>query len=402
MHDVVIVGARSAGASLALLLARKGLKVAMVDRTRFPSDTMSGHFIHPAGISCLRRWGVLERLAATDTPAQARMSFDFGPVVLSATPTAAADGTSVAYAPRRWIFDPLLAEAAVAAGADLQQGVSVESMILAGDRVAGIKGRNRDGQRVDLPARLVVGADGKRSRIAAALAAESYECRPATACVYYSYWQDFPAPHTHLFSRAGRFIVVAPTNGGLTFIGVLWPVAEFHAVRADLDQRFHAALREIPWIAERLADARRVERYVGTTDTDGFFRKPWGRGWALLGDAGYHRDPITAQGMTDAFQHAELLAESIEEGLGGRQPLDAALARYQARRDESVRPMYDLTCDLARLAPPAPPMAALIEAIQQDPVAQSDFFGVIAGTVPVQAFFAPENMARLTGRRSAA
>ncbi len=402
MYDIIIVGARCAGAALALMLARSGHKVLMVDRAVFPRDTMSGHYIHPAGVSWLKRWGVLDRLAATDTPSQSTMTIDFGPVVLTARPAPAADGTTLGYGPRRWLFDPLLAEAAVEAGAQWWDGTTVTCPIFKNDRVVGIEGKSLSGRRVEARARLVVGADGKRSRIAGAVGAANYLSRPSATCNYYSYWSDFEVSHTHLFARDGRFFVVLPTNKGLTYLGVAWPISEFYAVRSNLEQAFNSALSEIPWIADRLAGASRVERFIGTADLDGYFRTAHGPGWALVGDAGYHRDPITAQGMTDAFLHAELLAQAIGDGFSGIRPLEAALADYQRKRDEATLPMYELTCDMARLAPPAPEMLDLLAALEGNGPAAERFFGIMAGTVAAQDFFSQSNIARIVGKRRAA
>ncbi len=202
--------------------------------------------------------------------------------------------------------------------------------------------------------------------------------------------------------RDGRFAVVAPTNDGRVFLAIAWPHAEFRRVRADVRTAYRAAAAEIPWIADRLATAEQAERFVGTADLDGFFRTSRGPGWALVGDAGYHKDPITAQGMTDALLHAELLAEALTAGLSGSVPLDAALAGYQRRRDDLAGPMYAMTNDLARLAPPTAEMAALVGALQDDPEATRRFMGVMAGTVPLPEFFAPENLARIVGGRQAA
>jgi flavin-dependent dehydrogenase len=397
MYDVIIVGARCAGSALALLLARSGFRVVLVDRTIFPSDTMSGHFIHPAGVSCLRRWGLFDRLAATDTPAQSLMTFDLGPVALTGPTTPAADGTASGYCPRRWLFDPLLAAAAVAAGAEFWDGVSIDGLLEEKGQVVGVRGTSRGGAAVVARAALIVGADGKRSRIAAAVAAEKYHHRPATTCNYYSYWQGFEIDHTHLFVRDGRFFVAAPTNAGLTYVGACWPIAEFNRIRADVDKAYDAALSEIDWIADRCLTANRVERVVGTADLDGYFRTAHGAGWALLGDAGYHRDPLTAQGMTDAFRHAELLAGCISDGLTGAKSMADALADYQRRRDATTLPMFQMTCDLARLQPPAPEMSALFSALPGNSAAIADFFGVMGGTVAVEDFFAPENIAAIMG-----
>ena len=402
MYDVVIVGARCAGSALALMLARDGLNVLAIDRATFPSDTMSGHFIHPAGVSCLRRLGLLESLEALGAPAQETMTVDFGPVVLSGRPAPAADGTAVGYAPRRYRFDPMLAEAAVAAGADLREGVSFIEPLVEGERVVGIRTRTPTGRTEDTRARLVVGADGKRSRLARAVRADVYGRQPDATCCYYAYWTGFDAPGTRLFVRDGLFCVAAPTNDGLTSLVIAWPHADFARVRADIGAAYHAAAATLPWVADRLAGAEQVGRFIGTADLEGFFRTASGPGWALLGDAGYHKDPITAQGMTDALLHAELLAAAIVEGMSGTRPLDLALADYGHRRDAAARPLYDLTADLARLAPPTADMRALLQALRHDPVETGRFLGVIAGTVPVPDFFAPANLARITGADLAA
>lgn len=402
MYDVIIVGARCAGSALGLMLARSGKKVLMLERTTFPSDTMSGHYIHPAGISCLKRWGVFDQLAATDTPEQKKLTLDFGPFALSATPTAASDGTSSGYGPRRRIFDTLLAEAAVAAGVEFIDGVTVNRPLCNHGRVAGVEGHTANGKPFEFRARLVIGADGRNSTIAEAVGAKKYNEVPSTTCAYYSYWSGFDTPQIHLFSRVGRFFVVQPTNEGLTMVAVAWPVAEFRKVRSNLEESFNSAVAEVPWIEERFRVAKRQERFVGTADQAGFFRTSHGPGWALLGDAGYHRDAITAQGMTDAFLHAEFLAQAINAGFNGSLPMDQALAEYQNRRDTSVMPMYGLTNDLARLAPPPPEMTQLMGAIYGNPRATSDFLGIVSGTVGIPDFFAPANIEAIMGARLAA
>jgi flavin-dependent dehydrogenase len=402
MYDVVIVGARCAGSALALMLARHGLNVLAIDRTTFPSDTMSGHFIHPAGVSCLRRLGLLESLQALGAPAQETMTVDFGPIILSGLPAPAADGTAVGYAPRRYRFDPMLAGAAVAAGADLREGVSFVEPLVEGERVVGIRTTTPSGRTEDMRSRLVVGADGKRSRFARAVRAEAYGRQGAATCLYYAYWAGFDTQGTRLFVRDGLFCAASPTNDGLTFLGIAWPRMEFARVRADIGRAYRDAADTLPWVADRLAAAEQVGRFIGTADLEGFFRAASGAGWALLGDAGYHKDPITAQGMTDALLHAELLAAAIVEGMSGARPLDRALIDYGHRRDAAARPMYNLTADLARLAPPTAEMRALLQAVHDSPAETGRFLGVIGGTVPVPDFFAPANLARITGTDLAA
>ena len=192
--------------------------------------------------------------------------------------------------------------------------------------------------------------------------------------------------------------MTVPSNDGLTFIGFAWPHAEFARVRADIGKAFGEAAATLPWIADRLASAKQVGRFIGTGDLDGFFRTASGLGWALLGDAGYHKDPITAQGMTDALLHAELLAAAIVRGWSERNALDDALSDYGRRRDAKARPMYAMTSDLARLAPPPPEMVALLSSLPDKPADIRQFLGIMAGTVAIEDFFAPTNVARITGQ----
>jgi flavin-dependent dehydrogenase len=363
---------------------------------------MSGHFIQPAGVSCLRRLGLLEDIEALGAPAQETMTVDFGPVVLSGRPEPAPDGTAVAYAPRRYRFDPVLADAAVAAGANLREGVNFVEPLVQNARVVGIRTTNAAGRTEDTRARLVVGADGKRSRLGRAVGAQVYDHRPATTCTYYAYWSGFDAQSTRLFVRDGLFCVAVPTNDDLTFVGIAWPRAEAARVRADVGKAYREAAATIPWLADRLACAEQVGRFVGTGDLDGFFRTASGPGWALLGDAGYHKDPITAQGMTDALLHAEFLATAVVEGMSSSRPLDAALLDYGRRRDEEAQPMFGLTADFAGLAPPPPPMRRLVDALVDNPAETARFLGVIARTVPVADFYSPANLARITASDLAA
>jgi 2-polyprenyl-6-methoxyphenol hydroxylase-like FAD-dependent oxidoreductase len=201
-----------------------------------------------------------------------------------------------------------------------------------------------------------------------------------------------------LYVREGRFIVAGATNEGLAQIAVVWPIAQFHAIRADIEGAFLRALDEhAPGLAERVRAGRREERFYGMADLPHYFRKPFGPGWALVGDAGYHKDPITAQGINDALASAELLAEALHAGLSGRLPLDEALDRYQRQRDEAVTPMYELTVQLASLEPPPPPMQELFRAIRGNQPEIEQFLGTMEGTVPIPEYFARENIERIIG-----
>src|SRR5438093_9868178 len=157
MYDAIVVGARCAGSPTAMLLARKGYRVLLLDKASFPSDTLSVHYIHQPGVARLKRWELLDRVVASNCPPVHRLVIDFGPFALAGAPPPA-DGVAEGYAPRRTILDQILAEAAVAAGAELREHISVDEVLTDGERVVGIRGRAAGGATVTEKARVVIGA----------------------------------------------------------------------------------------------------------------------------------------------------------------------------------------------------------------------------------------------------
>jgi 2-polyprenyl-6-methoxyphenol hydroxylase-like FAD-dependent oxidoreductase len=391
MYDAIVVGARAAGSPTAMLLARKGHRVLLVDRASFPSDTLSTHYIHQPGIARLRRWGLLDRLVATGCPPVSAMTFDVGPFALASAPPPS-DGVAEGYCPRRTVLDSLLLEAAAEAGAEVRTGVGVDELLFDDGAVAGVRSGGAEER-----ARVVIGADGRNSFVARAVQAPEYDARDGRTCAYYSYWAGAQGDGAELYPRDGRMIISGPTNDGLQIVVVFWPRAEFKAVRADVEQSFLDAVALAPSLAERLAAGERVDRFYGIGELPFWYRKPFGPGWALVGDAGYHKDPITAQGITDAFRDAELLADALDQGFAGSRALDEALGEYERSRNQETRGLYELTYELASLAPPPPEQQALFGALRENGTEAGRFFGVIAGTVRPDEFFAPDNLARIMG-----
>jgi flavin-dependent dehydrogenase len=400
-YDAIVVGARCAGSPTAMLLARRGYRVLLLDRAGFPSDALSTHYVHQPGVARLKRWGLVDEVVASNCPPATRQRVDFGPFALEGTPPPS-DGVAEGYAPRRRVLDAILVEAAVAAGAELREHFAVEELLVDGDRVTGVRGRSAGGAAVAETASIVVGADGLRSAVARMVDAPAYDARPPLTCAFYSYWDGVPVAGPELYVRPDRTLITSPTNDGLTILIVFWPNAAFEEVSADVEGAYMAAVDLAPALAERIRAGRRAERFHGTADLPFFFRKPHGPGWALVGDAGYHKDPITAQGIADAFRDAELLADAVDDGLSGRRPLEDALAEYQRCRDEAVRPIYEMTYQFASLQPPPPEQQQLLAALQHDQAQADRFFGTIAGTVPIPEFFSPENVARIVGGAAAA
>ncbi len=347
-HDVVVVGARCAGAATALLLARAGHDVVLVDRATFPADTLSTHAIARSGVVQLRRWGLLDRVLASGAPALRDISFHDADGVVTRR-LAARHGVDALVAPRRTVLDALLVDAARAAGADVRTGVTVEGVTRTGTgRVSGVVARDGAG-RLELGGRLVVGADGLRSRIARAVGARTLRAEAPLGSTHYTYVAgDWPHLEYHLGDRA--FGGVFPTHGGEACVWVCGPAEAARAARraaADVDEAFDVLLREVPTLAARLPGRRRTTRARGAVALPNVVRAGAGPGWALVGDAAYHRDPVTGHGMSDAFRDADLLAEAVDDVLEGEDEA-VAFARYERRRLTLLTPLLDVACQMIR------------------------------------------------------
>jgi flavin-dependent dehydrogenase len=345
MLDAVIVGARCAGAPLAMLLARAGYRVVALDRDHFPSDTLSTAFLQEEAIERLDAWGVLGPLLDAGTPEVETVRFHAMGMTFPRPPLPHA-----ALAPRRTVLDALLVEAARAAGAEVREGASVRALLRDGDgRVCGV-----DGVAGGVPfreeARIVIGADGRNSFVAKAVGAQRYREHPGTACGFYSYYEGMPGDSADLLLGDHHALFSFPTNDGLTCLAVEAPIDRWGTFRADPDAYLMDAFQR--WggpLAPYAARAKRVERWYGQRGPGSYFRAAHGPGWALAGDAGYLKDPILGTGIDDAFRDAAALAGAIAAGLSGREPLDEALAGYQAARDASQEGKYELICDMATL-----------------------------------------------------
>jgi flavin-dependent dehydrogenase len=389
-YDVIVVGARCAGSPTAMLLAAQGYNVLTVDRSTFPSDTLSTHVVHPPGVAALERWGLRSRLAATGCPPIDTYTFDFGPFTLAGAP--GTDDSPVAYCPRRTVLDKLLVDAASEAGAEVREGFTVEDVVIEDGVVVGIRGHGKGGQSVTERARVVVGADGRYSHVAKAVRPEQYNEKPDILCGYYSYWSNLPMDgRFEVYVRPERGWAAAPTHDDLTLVVAGWPRREFEANKGDVEGNYLKAFEASPEFSERIHGATREARFAGTS-VPNYFRKPFGPGWALVGDAGYNKDFITAQGITDAFRDAELCATALDESLSGRRPFDEAMGEYQATRDEHVLPMFEFTCQLATLDPPPPEMQQLFAAMHGNQAAMDGFARVNAGVTSPAEFFSPENV----------
>jgi flavin-dependent dehydrogenase len=338
-----------------MLLARKGYNVLLVDRDTFPSDIMSTHYIHLAGKVRLHRWGLLQSVTDSGCPPIPKANLHMNGTVFNPPAPPMPEGvTTEALCPRRYILDKILIDAAVEAGVEFREGVSVRDLVWEGDTVAGICGHSKDGD-IEERGRIVIGADGLHSVVARHVKPKEYDAKPTYTFAYYTYWPGLSDPEMHIyFFEDSRGILTFPTHDGLTCIGVGGALEGFQEFRSDIEANYLAVLDRVPGLGEQVRATKPAERFIGTADQPNYFRVPYGAGWALVGDAGYHRDFLTGLGITDAFRDAEYVAQAIDEGFSGQRPLDEAMADYQQKRDTMARPLYNLTVKMASGIEPAP------------------------------------------------
>jgi flavin-dependent dehydrogenase len=345
VHDVIVVGGRVAGASTAMLLARRGLRVLVLERAPASgTDTLSTFALMRPGVLQLRRWGLLERIVATGAPAVRSTVLHYGDEVV-VVPIKEKAGVDALYAPRRTILDPILVEAAVESGAEVRYGSIVTELVWMRDRVVGVRGRDRDGRAFEALAPLVIGADGRHSLVARAVRAPvTWEGRTAGGTVY-GFWSGLHVDGYEWFYRPGVGAGVIPTNDGQVLVWVGTDAARLLTeIRGGgVESGFDRLLREAaPEIVDSTARAHRVGQFHGFPGMSSSLRRPWGSGWALVGDAGSFRDPISAHGISDALRDAELLARAVPEYLGDSLD-ESALAGYEELRNEAALPLAEIT-----------------------------------------------------------
>ena len=346
-YDVVVVGSRVAGASTAMLLARQGHRVLMVDRVRMPSDVVSTHAVLRSGVLQLKRWGILDRVVEAGTPPIQDIVLGFGEERIGFQ-VKDEYGVDTLYAPRRTVLDQIVVEAAVDAGAEFAEATRMVDLLHDGGRVSGIVAGS-NGRETRVSSRIVIGADGVWSRTAELVDAPAYERHPATNAVTYAYYDGVDVPGFWFQFTPGVNAGVIPTNDGLSCVFVGRPTQEIGRFRADPQAEFDRLLRRAGEdLSQRVGSGSRVTGFRGTDGLPGFLRQPWGPGWALVGDAGYTKDPISAHGISDAMRDAELCARAIDQALSTPGDAQEAMGEYQTTRDRLSREMFRESMALAR------------------------------------------------------
>jgi 2-polyprenyl-6-methoxyphenol hydroxylase-like FAD-dependent oxidoreductase len=382
--DVVIVGARCAGSPLAMLLAREGLDVCLLDRQDFPSDTPSTHGIQPVGVQILERLGVLGRLREVAPPIdegflafdEHRASIDYAAAIVGAP----------MYNVRRLVLDAILVDAAREAGAELRTRTAVTGLLTSGGRVCGV-----ETTAGPVRAPLVVGADGARSTVARMLGAEEYHRTAARRLFLWSYFEGVEdgAQRLWLGSIGGDGFLASPTDSELFLAAYVAPVHRRQELRADRTRAFEEGVERWPELGRALARGRRVAPVTLMSNWHGFFRRSAGPGWALVGDAGHFKDPTPGQGIADALRQVEALAPAIAAGLSGPRPDDGPLLDWWRWRDEDAWEMYWFAQDIG--APERAPnlLAAANSRLASDQRLIEQLLRILNHDVPPSKVFTP-------------
>ncbi|HEY5946804.1 MAG TPA: NAD(P)/FAD-dependent oxidoreductase [Kofleriaceae bacterium] len=342
--DVIVVGARCAGSPLARFLARAGKRVLLVDSATFPSDQpLSTHFIQPYGMEVLDELGLGDRVRAIAPPVTTMAQFVGAAQVRFHLPAGGC-------CPRRTELDQLLLDGAREAGAEARLGHRVIDLLREGSRVVGVVAQDRDGGKHELRAALVVGADGRNSTIGDLVGAEKYFNYESPRGAYWAYyprpaWYADP-PYdgaTYVAFYEDQFRLSFPVNRDQLVVGVGFPSGEAEQWKADPRAAMEAALRTEPFFARLIDGNEPIGKLLGFVKLEYFFREAAGPGWALVGDAGLHKDPTAGFGITDALRDARALSAAILEGG------DAALECYWRQRDVDSFELFNLARDMGEL-----------------------------------------------------
>jgi 2-polyprenyl-6-methoxyphenol hydroxylase-like FAD-dependent oxidoreductase len=307
-------------------------------------------------------------------------------------------GVNMMISPRRTVLDALLVDAARTAGAEVREGCSLVNLVKDRDRVSGVHLQDRrSGRLMTESAALVIGGDGKHSKVAQLAGAAERRRVAARTFAFYGYWDGLPVKGGEIYSGTGFAASAWPTNDGLTMTYVAGPIANFEAIRRDPTAHLIGALDKVGSLGERARGAVQVGRTRGTSDLPNLVRAGHGPGWALAGDAGLVMDPITGLGIGHGLRDAELLSHAVLKGLGGAGDLPGALTRYEKQRNRETKSAFNWTLDVATLRGVNEIEEQLFRTIGADEAEASQFFGMLTGVVPLRSFFSPAHLMRLIG-----
>jgi len=397
--DVIVVGARCAGATTAISLAEMGLRVLLVDRTTFPSTTVSTHTMYADALAVLRDIGVLGRVEATGAVRVREVVCDYGDFRIVGTPPPIA-GIDYGLCVPRILLDDILVQQCRERVTEVAESTRVIDLLTTDGRVAGVRLKAKS-QPVTVTAPLVIGADGRLSTVAKSVGARSIHTQRSGWYLWFGIFADVPArdPSAYeLYFHGASFFYVFPTTEGHHIVGGEFTFREYPRTTTRGLETFHTVLRQSPILAERLATARLIDGPYGMYRIDSFMREATGSGWALVGDASFFKDPCTGQGMFDAFRGAQLLASRVREGWLRYGDLTRCLHQYANDRQREFGEWYQFTCRAAQSLPISAERRQFLRGISEDPELIALYLGIQNHAIRPSKLFSKTRMAALMGR----
>jgi flavin-dependent dehydrogenase len=405
--DVVVVGGRCAGSSVACHLARAGLSVVVLDRARFPTDVVSTHFFQRPALESMAGMGVLDKVRATGAPIVRTTiaKMDDG-IDMTATLEDDPDDLGMGMCVRRIVLDPILQSGAVDAGAELRTSTKVRTLVWQDGRVAGVVAEGPNGGEVEVRAKLVVGADGVASTVGSLTGARRYNLIHNSRFYQYAYYQGarIPSPTPLILHRRNYELGFGcPTDDGLVIVTVGPHFADLPKWRRDPGRGFDAEVAKMDEIADLVAGAKRVTEPRGVIKATAYFRESAGPGWVLVGDAGHFKDPTPGQGIADALYQGERLAAEIVAGFGdGR--LDSRLQNYWRWRDRAGYQRHWWASDIALSGAVSPVSLEVLRRLAATPEGRRRFWDTFQRKLeprdvlrPVEAMLATAALLRRRG-----
>lgn len=401
IYDAIVIGGSVAGAPTAMLLARKGLKVLLVDKDTFPRDVNSTHFIWPRGMSYLNRWGLADHIVES-APSFKKMDVHIegiklrGEVPLQYLKNRfmALHGNNddvVDYycGPRRYFLDEYLLSSAREAGVDVRENTRFSELIVdnnGGDkpRVIGIEATTSSGIKLRAKAKLVIGADGKQSAFAKKLGSEYKDYRELSTFAYYGYFSGIDKEELSIHKK-GRFgTAIYPTLDKTQMALVYGPTHLWRQFKADAEKNFFNIFDYCaPEITPLLRAGERVEKFKAYGHMPAFQRESTGPGWVLIGDAASFKDQVTAMGITHSFRDAELLSSYIASSISGEYEMDIAIDKFQATRQLDYEKYFDLVCNVAEMNNYTVEDLKYFHSIKDKPIEINKFIAQFGDTLPM-------------------
>lgn len=400
--DVVVVGARCAGSTVAQFLRRRGVEVCLLDRATFPRDTISTHMFQFTGAAVLAELGVLSDLQATGAPAHREYAITVDGIDLTQALDRVAPDPPGGYSIRRHLLDAILLRSAREAGVDVRESARVTALLHDHrQRVCGVVAEDELGP-FEIRASVVVGADGRASTVAKLVGAKAYDVRPNERFACWGYFEGYapePVARMHFHKIRENAFFAWPSDSGLLTVIVMPPKSQSASFLANESANFSQLVSQCGPIAAQLDGATRVGGLRRLQKYPGYFRCSAGPGWVLVGDAGHFKDPILGQGMSDAFRQSRELATAIASGLEGSVPIDDSLQRWWRWRDSDARQMYWLAQDQGSTRPLQALDRALLTEVSNDPVLRRRFVvDVLAHRCAPTAVFTPSLVGRALRR----